>query len=85
MRTHSNSQQKPKLNHQQPDGEKPPLTEETTDRERLKNIDASLEKAGFKFVTGQGASHYVGTHPSGNIRFSHSTKKPKKTSHGTTK
>jgi hypothetical protein len=56
-----------------------------TDKERLKNIVASLEKAGFKYVRGQGASHYVGTQAGGNIRFSHSTKKPKKTSDGSSK
>jgi hypothetical protein len=81
MNEHLNSQ--PKLNHDRQDTkeEQPPSMEETTEQARQRHIDESLEKAGFKRGALQGASHYVGTQPAGNIRFNRSTKKSKTTSH----
>jgi hypothetical protein len=58
----------------------PLLTEETPGQKQPTHTDASLEKAGFKRGKAKGAVGMVGTHPAGNIRFKHTTKKRKTTS-----
>ena len=79
MKTPSNSHNEPGHNRLNTTTDTSLSTEETPEKQRLKNIDESLERAGFKRGKHTGSHGYVGTHPQGNIRFSHSTKKPKTT------
>jgi hypothetical protein len=81
MKTPSNSQNEPHHNRHNITTDTSLSTEETPEKQRLKNVDALLEKAGFKRGSHTGSHGWVGTHPKGNIRFSHFTKKPKTTTH----
>ena len=79
MKTPSNSQNEPDHNRQSITTDTSLSTEETPEKKRQRLIDESLERAGFKRGSHPGSHGYVGSHPKGNIRFSHSTKKPKTT------